>query len=106
MEFSNYANRLNSLVNFDTDEKLPAEYIEVLQFTVKQGEMTKTTVQKNKFSQINDKRFYFPNGILSLSYGHQALAEIEEFKKTKRQTNRKILLGIKRKVTPNGKKSP
>ena len=48
MEFSNYANRLNSLVNFDTDEKLPLEYIEVLQFTVKQGEMTKTTVQKKQ----------------------------------------------------------
>ena len=43
--------------------------------------MIKTTVQKTKFFQINDKRFYFPDGILFLPYGHQALAEIGEFKK-------------------------
>ena len=48
MEFPNYANRLNSLVNFDTYGKPPAEYKEVLRFTVKQGEMIKTTVQKTK----------------------------------------------------------
>ena len=105
MEFSNYANRLNSLVNFDTDEKPPAEYIEVLQFTVKQGEMTKNTVQKNKFSQINDKRFYFPNGILSLSYGHQALAEIEEFKKQKGQKIEKYFWEEKEKLHQMEKKA-
>ena len=48
MEFPNYANRLNSLVNFDTYGKPPAEYKEVLRFTVKHVEMIKTTVQKTK----------------------------------------------------------
>ena len=42
--------------------------------------MTKTTVTKTKFSQLNDERFYFPNGILPLPYGHLSLEEIENFK--------------------------
>ena len=58
MEFSNYANRIKSLVNFDTFEKPPAEHKEVSRFTEKQGEMVKTTVQKTKFSQLNDKIFF------------------------------------------------
>ena len=62
MEFSNYANRIKSLVNFDTFEKPPAEYKKIFRFTVKQGEMVKTNVIKTKFSQLNDKRFYFPDG--------------------------------------------
>ena len=58
MEFSNYANRIKSLVNFDTFEKTPAEYKKVRRFTVKKGDMTETVVNKNKFSQLNNKRFY------------------------------------------------
>lgn len=37
----------------------PAEFKEVLQFTVKQGKMVKTTVMKTKFLQLNDKSFIF-----------------------------------------------
>ena len=62
MEFSNYGNRIKSLVNFDTFEKPPAEYKDVARFTVKQGDIVKTVVNKTKFSQLNDKRFYFPDG--------------------------------------------
>ena len=81
MEFSKYANRIKSLVNFDTFEKPPAEYKEISRFTVKQGEMVKTNVTKTKFSKLNEKRFYFPDGVLSLLYGHVALKKIDEFKK-------------------------
>lgn len=100
MEFSNYADRIKSLVNFDTFEKPPAEYKEVSRFAVKQGKMVKTTVTKTKFSQLNDKRFYFPEGILSLPYGNVSLIEIDEWvQKTKRTKNIKILLARKRKTT-------
>ena len=47
--------------------------------------MVKTTVTKNKFSQLNDKRFSFPNGIVSLPF----------HKEKKRPKNRKIFLGGK-----------
>ena len=59
----------------------PTEFKEVLQFTVKQGKMVKTTVMKTKFLQLNDKRFYFLDGILSLPYGNIRLTKIDEFKK-------------------------
>ena len=85
MEFSNYGNRIKSLVNFDTFEKPPAEYKDVARLTVKQGGMVKTVVNKTKFSQLNDKRFYFPDGILLLPYGHQSLSEIDNFKRQKGQ---------------------
>ena len=42
--------------------------------------MKKETVLKNKFSQINSKRFYFPDGILSLSFHHPNLKEFNKFK--------------------------
>ena len=80
MEYQNYANRIKSLINFDTFEKPFNEYKEVARFVVKKGDMVKTTVTKTKFSQLNDKRFYFPDGILSLPYGHPSLEEIENFK--------------------------
>ena len=59
MEFNNFAGGIKSSVYFDTFQKPPAEYKEVSRFTVLQGEMRKNTVQKTKFSQLNDKRFYF-----------------------------------------------
>ena len=51
--------------------------------TVAPGEMVKTSVIKNKFSQLNDKRFYFPDGIVSLPSYHRVLSKINEFKQKK-----------------------
>ena len=59
MNFENYAERLVSLTNFDTFEKLPADFKEISRLTVFQGEMQKKTVTKTKFSQFNDRRFCF-----------------------------------------------
>ena len=47
---------------------------------VANGEMVMSTVTKNKFSQLNDKKFYFPNGVVSLPFHHPPLAKIDEFK--------------------------
>ena len=84
IEFENFSKRLNSLVNFDTFEKPASEYKQVSRFTVDKGEMVKKKkVTKTKFSQLNDKRFYFPNGVHSLPFGHHNLKEIDEFKRGK-----------------------
>ena len=69
-------------------KKPPAEYKEVSRFSVHQGEMVKKTVVKTKFSQLNDKRFYFP-------FDHKNLKEIDDFKQEKGQKTEKILLGRK-----------
>ena len=67
--------------------------------------MTTTQVEKKKFSQINDKRFYFPNAIISLPFGHCALKELEKYKKKKGQIienyflqKRQKLLGLEREA--------
>ena len=73
MGFKNFTQKIGSLVNFDTFEKPPANIKQVSRLTVAGGEMVKTSVVKNKFSQINDKRFYFPNGIVSLPFHHPLL---------------------------------
>ena len=56
-------------------------------------------VTKNKFSQLNDKRFYFLNGVVSLPFHHPSLAEIVEFnqkkdKKLKNTSGRKKIFNI------------
>ena len=45
--------------------------------------MVKTSIVKNNFSQINDKTFYFPDGIVSLPVHHPLLSKIDEFKQKK-----------------------
>ena len=85
MEFENYANQFKSLVNFDTIEKLAAEFKEVSHFTIDHREMVKKTVIKTKFSQLNNSRFYFSDSIFALPYGHPSLKEIDDFKQEKGQ---------------------
>ena len=55
--FKNISQRIKSLVNFDTFEKLPHNTKQVSRLTVVAGEMVKTTATKGKFSQLNGKRF-------------------------------------------------
>ena len=47
--------------------------------------MTTHKIIKSKFSQLNDKKFYFPSGILSLPFGHLSLKEVDEYKRNKGQ---------------------
>ena len=39
----------------------------------------------NRKNKLNDKRFYFPNAIVSVPFEHFSLAEIDEYKKDKGQ---------------------
>ena len=44
--------------------------------------MTMTSVNKVQFARLNDKRYYFSDGILSLPFGHPALNKVREYKKS------------------------
>lgn len=99
MDSENYAERIKSLKNFDTFEQPKNEYKKVNRFVVKKGEMVTTSVVKTRFLQINDKHFYFPNGVLSLPFGHPSLEEISKLKAEKGQKNRTIFLVRKRKAS-------
>ena len=83
MDYENYAERIKPLVDFKTYKKPKADIKEVVRISVKKGEMTTHKIKKSKFSQLNDKRFYFPNAIVSLPFGHLSLHKIDEYKKNK-----------------------
>ena len=48
------------------------------------------SVSKVQFGQLNDKRFYFANGILSLSYGHPLLEKVRKQKDKYRDIHKVI----------------
>ena len=71
--FETFTQRIKSLVNLDTFEKPPHDKKQILRLTVVAGENSekkKNNVTKSKFSQLNDKRLYFPDGILSSLFHH------------------------------------
>ena len=98
MNYENYAERIKLLYDFKSFEKPKTEKKKVVRFTVKKGDMTTTQVEKKKFSQINDKRFYFPNAILSLPFGHVTLKELEKYKKEKGQKIESYFLQKRQKL--------
>ena len=55
--------------------------------------MQMNTVDKIQFGQLNDKRFYFPNGIVSLPFGHFLFNDIRKL----RHQNRQMHLQIQKK---------
>ena len=40
-----------------------------------------TSINKVQFASLNDKRYYFMDGIVSLPFGHPLLSELRELKK-------------------------
>ena len=85
-------------IDFKTYKKPKADVKDVVRISVKKGEMTTRKITKSKFSQLNDKRFYFPNAIVSLPFGHFALREIDEYKKSKGQRIEKYFWTEKEKL--------
>ena len=74
----------------------------MVRFSVKKGDMTTCQIEKNKFSQINDKRFYFPKAIVSLPFGHCALKQLDKYKKKEGAKNRELLFKKKTKTAGFG----
>ena len=72
--------------------------------TIIDGEMQQRTVAKTKFSQFNDKRFYFSDRLTSLPLPHPYLQDLNNYKEKKRSKYGKIFLARKRQIASNGKK--
>ena len=77
IDYENYAERIKPLFELDMKDDV--------RISVKKGKMTAYKIRKTKFSQLNDKRIYFPNGIVSLPFGHLSLKEVDEHKKNNGQ---------------------
>ena len=83
MDFDFYSNRLSDLTEYSNEflyNPNKVEQIEQKRFEVKNEPMQMKSVSKVQFGKLNDKRFYFPNGIISLPYGHPYLKELRKEK--------------------------
>ena len=80
MMFENYANRIKRL-RFDLNISPSCESITQRRFEIRNTEMKMTPVNKVKFARLNDKRYYFSDGIVSLPFGHILLEKTRQYKK-------------------------
>ena len=88
MKFEDYAERINSIREIETFAQLPKEKQKQNRFTIKNNQMILEEIEKSKFAQINNKRYYFSDRILSLPFSLPFLKEIVNFK-TKKQQQKK-----------------
>ena len=82
MSFESYAARIKNLKHDLDSEKKNEKKIIQKRLQVKNTNMTMTSVNKVQFASLNDKRYYFSDGIVSLPFGHPSLNEVREYKKS------------------------
>ena len=80
MNFESYAMRINMLR--ESDDQKEENKIVQKRLQVKNTNMTMTSVNKVQFARLNDKRYYFSDGIVSLPFGHPTLNKVREYKKS------------------------
>ena len=79
MGFDSYSSRLCELTEYTNEYLNKSNKVELIEqkiFQVVNESMLMKSVRKVQFGQLNEKRFYFSNGIISLPYG-------QHFRKTK-----------------------
>ena len=84
MNFEAYSERLATLHEYCFENKL--KKIEQKRFQVLKDSMEMKSVKKTQFAGLNDKRYYFDDGIVSLPFGHFLLTKVRE-EKEKYRTN-------------------
>ena len=80
MDFDSYSERLADLNEFSKDFFKRPTKIEQKRFQIINESMQMKSVIKVQFGQLNDKRFYFSNGLISLPFGHPYLEELRKEK--------------------------
>ena len=98
MEFGNYSKRINLIKEIENFAQLTQEKHKQNRFSIKKNEMVLEEIEKSKFVQINGKRYYFSDGIVSLPFSHTYLHEIAQFKRDKKQTIKSVLQEEKHKL--------
>ena len=93
MDFESYVNRLSDLTEYFDNLVIspnPVQRIEQKRFQIKNESMQMQTIQKVQFGQLNDKRFYFSNGLTSLPFGHPYLESCRKQKNKYRNIHKVI----------------
>ena len=83
MDFDSYSARLADLNEFSKEYIKKPKKIEQKSFQIINGSMQIKSDNKVQFGQLNDKRFYFSNGIISLPCGHPYLENFRQEKKNR-----------------------
>ena len=76
MNFDAYCSKLGTISEYFNYQVEPTKQIKQKKFQVINDSMQMRTVNKIQFGQLNDKRYYFSNGIVSLPYGHFLFEQI------------------------------
>ena len=82
MDFEAYSERLATLYKYCFDNR--PKKIEQKRFLLANESVQMKSVRKNQFSELNDKRFYFHDGIVSLPFGHTLSEKTREEKEKHR----------------------
>ena len=80
MDFDSYSERLADLNKFSTEFFRKPKKIQQKRFQIINEYMQMESVSKVQFGRLNDKRFYFSNGIMSLPYEHPSLENLRKEK--------------------------
>ena len=80
MMFEAHAERIMDLREYTDLHKKPKQFIQQ-RFQIKNTNMQMTAIKKAQFSSLNDKRYYFSDGICSLPYGHIFLFDVRNKEK-------------------------
>ena len=79
-DFDSYSERLPDLNEFSKEYFKKPKKIEQKIFQIIHESMQMKSVSKVQFGQLNDKRFYFSNGLISLPFGHPYLEDLRKEK--------------------------
>ena len=79
MDFDSYSNRLSGLTEYCNEHLNKVSRIQQIEQSINES-MQMKSISKVKFGQLNDKRLYFSNEIVSLPYGHPYLENLRKHK--------------------------
>ena len=80
MNFQSFTERIKVLR--ETDSEQTNKKMLQKRLLVKNTKMKVASVSKAQFANLNDKRYYFSDRIVSLPFGHPLLSDLREFKKS------------------------
>ena len=80
MDFDSYSSRLADLNEFSQKKFKKPKKIQQKRFQIINESVQMKAVSKVQFGQLNNKRFYFSNGLMSLPCGHPCLMDLRKEK--------------------------
>ena len=98
MHFNSYSARLADRNEFSKEYIQKPKKNQLKRFQIINESMQMKSVSKVQFGRLNDKRFYFSNGIISLPFVHPSL---ENLRKEKQKKKKKIDSQEKQKKNMN-----